>query len=84
MAQDNLLAIMQGKEPTAKYNGYACCPIVTDYDHVLLAEFDYNKQPDISFPFSLLDMSREQWTAMMLKRHFLKPMFFYGMIPGLM
>lgn len=84
VAQDNLLAIMQGKEPTAKYNGYACCPIVTDYDHVLLAEFDYNKQPDISFPFSLLDMSREQWTAMMLKRHFLKPMFFYGMIPGLM
>ncbi|MCF0196672.1 MAG: NAD(P)/FAD-dependent oxidoreductase [Bacteroidaceae bacterium] len=84
IVQDNLLAIMQGKEPTAKYNGYACCPIVTDYNHVLLCEFDYKKNPDITFPFSLLNMSKEQWAAMLLKRYFLKPMFFHGMLPGLM
>lgn len=84
IAVDNLLEIMQGKEPSHKYNGYACCPIVTDYSHVLLCEFDYEKKPDITFPFSLLDMSQEQWAGWLLKRHFLKPMFFYGMIPGLM
>lgn len=84
IAVGNLLEIMQGKEPTHKYNGYACCPIVTDYNHVLLCEFDYDKNPDISFPFSLLDMSQEQYAGMLLKRYFLKPMFFYGMLPGLM
>ena len=83
IAVDNLLDIMQGKEPSHKYNGYACCPIVTDYGHVLLCEFDYDKKPDITFPFSLLDMSHEQWAGWLLKRYFLKPMFFYGMIPGL-
>lgn len=84
IAVENLLSLMQGKAPEAKYNGYACCPIVTDYGHVLLAEFDYEKQPDITFPFSLLDMSKEQWAAWMLKKHFLKPMFFHGMLTGLM
>lgn len=84
IAQDNLLAIMQDKAPEAKYNGYACCPLVTDYGHVLLAEFDYEKQPDITFPFSILDMSKEQWAGWLLKRYFLKPMFFYGMLPGWM
>lgn len=84
IAVDNLLSVMQGKEPTAKYNGYACCPIVTDYGHVLLCEFDYNKEPDPSFPFSLLDMSQERRCAWWLKKYFLKPMFFYGMLPGFM
>lgn len=84
IAVDNLLSIMQGKEPTKEYNGYACCPIVTDYGHVLLCEFDYDKNPDISFPFTLQDMSKEQTSAWMLKKHFLKPMFFYGMLNGLM
>lgn len=84
IAVGNLLDIMQGKEPSHKYNGYACCPIVTDYGHVLLCEFDYEKKPDITFPFSLLDMSQEQWAGWLLKRYFLKPMFFHGMLTGLM
>lgn len=84
IAVDNLLSIMQGKEPTKVYNGYACCPIVTDYGHVLLCEFDYDKNPDISFPFSLQDMSQERVSGWLLKRYFLKPMFFYGMLNGLM
>lgn len=84
IAVGNLLDVMSGKEPSHKYNGYACCPIVTDYGHVLLCEFDYEKKPDITFPFSLLDMSKEQWAGWLLKRYFLKPMFFNGMLTGLM
>ena len=84
IAVENLLCVMQGKEPTEKYNGYACCPIVTDYGHVLLCEFDYNKDADITFPFSLLDMSKEQRAAWWLKKYFLKPMFFHGMLTGYM
>ena len=44
IAAKNLIALMEGKEPTEKYNGYAACPIVTDYGHVLLCEVDYEKE----------------------------------------
>ena len=82
IAAKNLIALMEGKEPTEKYNGYAACPIVTDYGHVLLCEFDYDKNPQISFPFSMLDMSKEQWAAWLLKVYVLKPLYFYGMLKG--
>ena len=44
---------------------------------------DYNKEAAVSFPFSLLDMSKEQWVGWLLKVYFLKPMYFYGMLNGL-
>ncbi len=84
IAEANLLCLMQGKEPTQHYDGYACCPIVTDYGHVLLCEFDYEKRPEITFPFSIQDMSRERRTAWWLKRYFLKPMYFNAMLRGYM
>lgn len=83
IAAKNLISLMEGKEPAEKYNGYAACPIVTDYGHVLLCEFDYAKKPDISFPFTMLDTSKEQWAAWLLKVYFLKPMYFQGMLKGL-
>lgn len=82
VAARNLIAIMEGKEPTKKYNGYAACPIITDYGHVLLAEFDYDKNPQPTFPFSLLDMSKEQAAAWTLKVEGLKPIYFYQMLNG--
>lgn len=83
IAAKNLISIMEGKEPKEKYDGYAACPIVTDYGHVLLCEFNYKKEPEITFPFSLLDMSKEQWVAWLLKVYILKPMYFYGMLNGI-
>lgn len=83
LAAKNLISLMEGKEPTQKYNGYAACPIVTDYGHVLLCEFDYDKKQDSSFPFSLLDVSQELWPAWLLKVYVLKPLYFYGMLNGL-
>ena len=82
IAVDNLLSVMQGKEPQRKYNGYACCPVVTDYGHVLLCEFDYDKNAVPSFPFSLLNTSKEIKAGWWLKRYFLKPMFFNAMLKG--
>ena len=82
IATKNLIALMEGKEPSNKYDGYAACPIITDYGHVLLCEFDYDKEPKISFPFSMLDMSKEQWAAWILKVYILKPLYFYGMLKG--
>lgn len=82
VAVDNLIALMEGKEPSAKYDGYAACPIVTDYGHVLLCEFNYKKEPETSFPFTFIDTSKEQWLAWLLKVYILKPMYFYGMLKG--
>lgn len=82
VAAKNLISLMEGKEPTEKYNGYAACPIVTDYGHVLLCEFNYDKKPETSFPFTMLDTSKEQWMAWLLKVYVLKPMYFNGMLNG--
>ena len=82
IAAKNLISLMEGKEPAEKYDGYAACPIVTDYGHVLLCEFNYKKEAQNSFPFTLLDTSKEQWVAWLLKVYFLKPMYFYGMLNG--
>ena len=82
IAAKNLIAIMEGKAPEEKYNGYAACPIVTEYGKVLMCEFDYNKDPLPSMPF--IDASKEQWSSWLLKVYLLKPMYFYGMLNGLM
>ncbi|MFA7172881.1 MAG: FAD-dependent oxidoreductase [Kiritimatiellia bacterium] len=82
VALSNLLSLIEGRAPETVYNGYAACPIITDYGHVLMAEFDYEKKPQISFPLSLFDMSKESRMAWLLKVYALKPLYFYGMIPG--
>lgn len=82
LAAKNLISLMEGNEPVEKYNGYAACPIVTDYGHVLLCEFDYAKERESSFPFSMMDMSKESRLAWMLKVYILKPLYFYGMLRG--
>lgn len=83
IAVANLISLMEGRAPEAKYNGYAACPIVTDYGHVLMCEFDYDKKEQITFPLSLLDMSKEQWVAWLLKVYALKPIYFNLMLNGL-
>lgn len=82
IAAKNMISLMEGKEPVEKYNGYTACPIVTEYGKVLLAEFDYNKTPMPSIPF--VDSSKEQWAAWILKKYILKPVYFYGMLNGIM
>ena len=34
VAAKNLISIMEGKAPAEKYNGYAACPIITDYGQI--------------------------------------------------
>ncbi len=83
IAVANLISLIEGKAPEVKYNGYAACPIITDYGHVLMCEFDYQKAEQRSFPLSMLDMSKESRLAWFLKVYALKPMYFYGMLNGL-
>ena len=83
IAVENLISLMEGGAPEARYNGYAACPIVTEYGKVLMCEFDYDKKEQITFPLSLLDMSKEQWVAWLLKVYALKPIYFELMLRGL-
>ena len=76
---DNLVAVMEGKEPTAKYGGYTVCPLITDIGKVMLAEFDWTAKPTPSFP---LDPTQERYIWWLLKVYLLKPMTQYGMLSG--
>lgn len=82
IAASNLVSIMEGKEPTGKYNGYSACPIVTEYGKVLMAEFGYDKELMPTIPFIDSGVERGMWWI--LKKHGLKPMYYHGMLKGLM
>lgn len=75
----NLIDVMEGKAPSAKYGGYTVCPLITSIGTVMLAEFDWTKKPTPSFP---LDPTKERWIYWLLKVYLLKPMTVYGMLPG--
>ena len=77
---DNLVSLINGKEMTAKYDGYTVCPIITGIGTVMLAEFDWSLKPTPSFP---LDPTQERYIWWLLKAHVLKPMTQYGMLSGL-
>ncbi|QOY52099.1 NAD(P)/FAD-dependent oxidoreductase [Candidatus Sulfurimonas baltica] len=82
---DNMISVMGGKAPTAKYDGYTVCPLITGLGTVMLAEFNWaSKKPGsgvnaASFP---LDPTKERWIMWLLKVYLLKPMTIHGMLSG--
>jgi sulfide:quinone oxidoreductase len=75
----NLINVMEGKAPSAKYDGYTVCPLITSYGTVMLAEFNWTKKPAPAAP---LDPTVERWIWWVLKVHMLRPMYFMGMLRG--
>lgn len=75
----NVLAFLSGKALDKKYNGYTSCPLVTGYGSLILAEFDYDKQPMESFPF---DQAEERYSMYALKAYGLPRMYWHGMLKG--
>lgn len=82
IAAANLRALVEGKEPRGKYNGYSACPIITEYGKVLMCEFGYDEKLMPTLPF--LDPGIERGIWWTLKVHGLKPMYYHGMLKGLM
>lgn len=76
---ENLLAAVNNRPLTAKYNGYTSCPLVTGYGKLVLAEFDYDGNPQETFPF---DQSKERWSMYMLKRYVLPWLYWAKILTG--
>ena len=75
----NILSMINGQPLDAKYDGYTSCPLVTSYNSMVLAEFDYDKNLQESFPF---DQSKERFSMMMLKKYGLPNLYWHGMLRG--
>lgn len=76
---ENLMAVREGKTPTARYDGYSSCPLVTGFGRLILAEFDYDGAPQETFPF---DQSIERYSMYALKLYGLPEMYWNGMLRG--
>lgn len=76
----NLLEVMDGRPLDGNYNGYGSCPLITGYGKLVLAEFDYDNQPQMSFPF---DQAKERYSMWLLKREVLPRMYWNAILKGL-
>uniref|UniRef100_A0A8C3PJU8 Sulfide:quinone oxidoreductase, mitochondrial n=1 Tax=Calidris pygmaea TaxID=425635 RepID=A0A8C3PJU8_9CHAR len=68
--------VMKNQLPTKKYDGYTSCPLVTGYNKVILAEFDYDAQPLETFP---IDQSKERVTMYHMKADMM-PFLYWNML----
>jgi len=78
---ENLLSVIDNKPLEAKYSGYTSCPLVTGYNKLVLAEFDYDSKPMETFPF---DQSKERWSMYQLKKHVLPWLYWNKILTGKM
>jgi len=82
---ENLLSCIERKTTTLEnpkqYNGYGSCPLITGYGKLILAEFDYNNNPQESFPF---DQSKERFSMWLLKKEILPRLYWHAILRGRM
>ncbi|XP_041650969.1 sulfide:quinone oxidoreductase, mitochondrial-like [Cheilinus undulatus] len=72
--------ILNNEKPDKIYNGYTSCPLVTSYNTVVLAEFDYNLQPLETFP---INQAKERRTMYHLKADLMPHLYWHGLLKGL-
>ncbi|WNK20392.1 FAD/NAD(P)-binding oxidoreductase [Halomonas piscis] len=75
----NLLAQLDDKAPTAEYDGYTSCPLVTDYGRVMIAEFIYGGVVAPTLPLDPFKESRFYWWV---KKSFLPAFYWRRMLKG--
>lgn len=76
---DHILAFMNHTTATSSYEGYSACPIPTEYGKLMLAEFDYNNKPTMTFPFDQAKPRRSMW---MLKKYVLPWLYWHRILQG--
>lgn len=77
----NLIALIKGGSMNASYNGYSSCPLITGRGKLILAEFDYDNNPQETFPFN---QAKERWSMFILKRYILPYLYWTQILKGKM
>lgn len=77
----NICDVIEGRAPTAIYDGYSSCPLITGKGKVILAEFGYDGKLMPSFS---MDMTKERRSMWILKKDLLPTMYWKGMMKGRM
>ncbi|KAL7896029.1 hypothetical protein HDV63DRAFT_380275 [Trichoderma sp. SZMC 28014] len=79
----NLLGSLEGKTPDATYDGYASCPLITEYGKVLLAEFKYGGEPKETFgDWFGIDQAVPRKSFYYMKKHFFPWVYYQHMVKG--
>lgn len=77
----NIQDHLAGKIPSARYDGYSSCPLITGIGKVIMAEFGYDGKLMPSFP---MDMTQERRSMWILKKDLIPTMYWKGMLKGWM
>ena len=78
----NALRALDGKGPTAGYDGYGSCPLTVERRKIVLAEFAYGGKLAPSFPTWLVDGTKPARLSWMLKADALPWIYWNGMLKG--
>ena len=78
----NALRQLDGKGPTAGYDGYGSCPLTVERGKIVLAEFAYGGKLAPSFPTWLIDGTKANRLSWMLKADLLPWIYWNGMLKG--
>lgn len=71
----NLIRVIQGFEPKAKWDGYTSCPMILDVGHAMLWEFDYSMQPVTALPFEVVDPLDKSTLSWYMEEQLLRPIY---------
>ncbi|XP_029992288.1 sulfide:quinone oxidoreductase, mitochondrial [Sphaeramia orbicularis] len=72
--------VLKNEKPDKTYDGYTSCPLVTSYNTVILAEFDYNGQPLETFP---INQAKERRIMYHMKADVMPHLYWHGLLRGL-
>jgi sulfide:quinone oxidoreductase len=78
----NALAVLDGREPAAIYEGYGSCPLTVEAGRILLAEFGYGGALQPTFPKWLFDGTRPSRLAWILKKDVMPAVYWDLMLKG--
>lgn len=78
----NIVDVMDGRAPTAAYDGYGSCPLTVEHGKIVLAEFTYGGKLAPTFPAWLNDGTKPTKLAWTLKASILPSVYWQGMLKG--
>jgi sulfide:quinone oxidoreductase len=79
---ENVADDIEGRSPTAIYNGYGSCPLTVEKGKIVLAEFGYGGTLLPSFPKWVIDGTKPSRAAWLLKEQILPPFYWKAMLRG--